>query len=215
MNRSGSFWWIDGELSGKERTRLEKMGITVVPDGSVVFVTRGTGKFKGQLGHGVRLNGNGSISDLGPPRVAEIEFYGGDGERFFRAYLEFAGWNVVFAFAGSVGAGAKIVGLIRKAVDLPGWKNISIDMVHIASSHMEGGLRLAQSLANGGAKSVFPSGMSETEVDRVIRWAYRYGEKISTQGERVVVRGESNGLKIEMYVNKTTKIIETAYPVND
>jgi len=40
------------------------------------------------------------------------------------------------------------------------------------------------------------------------------GAKSEAQGgERVLMEGESNGLVIQMWLNKTTRTIETAYPV--
>jgi hypothetical protein len=81
-------------------------------------------------------------------------------------------------------------------------------MQHIASSHVAGGSRIGA----GSAKTLFPSGMSEGQIERTIREAYKYGEKIETQGNRVLVRGQSGGLTIDMWVNKSSRTIETAYP---
>ena len=93
-----------------------------------------------------------------------------------------------------------------KPINLPGWRSISISTSHIASGHMVGGSRSA-------LKTLFPPGMSEKQVEQAVRQAYRVGERVKTQGERVVVRGQSDGLTIEMWVNATTRTIETAYPV--
>jgi len=54
--------------------------------------------------------------------------------------------------------------------------------------------------------------MSDDQIERTVRQAYRMGGKIKTQGDRVLVRGTANGMTIEMWVNKSTKVIETAYP---
>lgn len=43
--------------------------------------------------------------------------------------------------------------------------------------------------------------------------AYKYGEKVAVNGDRVLVRGYSQGLTIDMWVNRATNVIETAYPV--
>lgn len=102
---------------------------------------------------------------------------------------------------------------IRKAVNLPAWKTIAIDMEHVLSGHELGRSRLAQSMAAGGSKTVFGAGMTESQVEKAIGHAYRYGKKIRTQGERVVVEGEYNGMKIETWVNTAKRKIETAYPV--
>ncbi|MEN9365832.1 MAG: hypothetical protein RL489_190 [Pseudomonadota bacterium] len=93
-------------------------------------------------------------------------------------------------------------------VNMPAWKSISIDMVHIASGHMAGGARLAP----GNTKDVFPKEMSRDQVQRAVRDAYRCGEVLQSQGDRVFVRGPYGNGKIEMWVNKVTKTIESAWP---
>jgi hypothetical protein len=95
--------------------------------------------------------------------------------------------------------------LVGKAVNLPAWRTIGIDMEHIASGHMSGGARSA-------FKTLFPDGMTTKQVERAVRTAYRYGEKIASQGDRVLMRGEAAGLTIELWVNKAAKVIESAYP---
>jgi hypothetical protein len=93
-------------------------------------------------------------------------------------------------------------------VNLPAWKKIKIDMDEVTSGHMKGGKRLAP----GNKKDLFPEGMTEKQVEKAIRDAYRNGEVIRSQGERVLIRGNWGAGYIEMWVNKTTKMIETAYP---
>jgi RHS repeat-associated protein len=95
----------------------------------------------------------------------------------------------------------------RKAINLPAWRTIGIDMAHVAQSHMTGGA------AATARRTVFPVGMSETQVERAIRTAYRTGEKIRSQGNRVLMRGKGAGMTIEMWVNRMDRIIETAYPI--
>lgn len=80
-------------------------------------------------------------------------------------------------------------------------------MEHIASGHMRGGSRVSP------LKTLFPEHMGLKQVERAVREAYRFGEKIGSQGERVLLRGRSAGLTIEMWVNRATKTIESAYPV--
>jgi hypothetical protein len=94
-----------------------------------------------------------------------------------------------------------------KSVNLPAWKKVNIDMDHIASGHMRGGSRVST------LKSLFPEYMGRAQVERAVRQAYRFGEKISSQGERVLVRGQYERITIEMWVNRATRTIETAYPV--
>ena len=89
-----------------------------------------------------------------------------------------------------------------KPINLPSWKSIKIDIGHIASGHMKGGSRA------GSGKDLFPDNMTESQIEKVVRQAYRYGKRIQTQGDRVKVRGNN----IEMWVNIKKKVIETAYP---
>ena len=101
-------------------------------------------------------------------------------------------------------------GVLRlKPVNHPSWRTIAIDMDHVLSGHTATGARAMQS----GAKSLFPETMPEGEIQSAIRQAYRYGEKIGSQGDTVIVQGQSNGLTIQMYVNTVTKRIESAFPV--
>ncbi|WP_081426714.1 RHS repeat-associated core domain-containing protein [Sorangium cellulosum] len=94
-------------------------------------------------------------------------------------------------------------------VNMPAWRKIAIDMDEVASGHMVGGRRLAP----GNKKDVFPTGMTETQVERAIRNAYRHGEVLYSQGpDRVFVRGPFGSGSIEMWVNKTARQIETAWP---
>jgi hypothetical protein len=103
----------------------------------------------------------------------------------------------------------KAVEQARKAVNLPAWKKMTIDMKHTVSGHIEGGWRTG---CKGHKKTLFPDGFSEKQVEKIIRQAYRNGKKVKTQGERVVVIGEYEGIEIQMHVNIKEKIIETAYP---
>ncbi|HEX8361045.1 MAG TPA: RHS repeat-associated core domain-containing protein [Longimicrobium sp.] len=93
-----------------------------------------------------------------------------------------------------------------KAINLPAWRRVDIDMDHITSGHVRGGSRVSEN------KDLFPDGMTSRQIEAAVRDAYRYGERVRTQGERVLVRGESRGLRLEMWVNTETRKIETAYP---
>jgi len=107
-------------------------------------------------------------------------------------------------------AGEKAIQQARKAVNMPSWKKIGIDMEHAVSGHMQGGWRTG---CKGHKKSLFPKEMTKQQIETAIRQAYRYGKKLKTQNATtVIVRGEHKGLKLEMYVNTEKKIIETAYP---
>jgi RHS repeat-associated protein len=91
---------------------------------------------------------------------------------------------------------------------LPAWKKVSVDIGHIASGHIKGGSRVSK------LKTLFPEGMTSEQVLNVVIKAYRnVHTKLQTQGERILLRGDSDGTTIEMWLNITTKTIETAYPV--
>jgi RHS repeat-associated protein len=99
--------------------------------------------------------------------------------------------------------------LAAKAVNLPAWKTVVIDLEHILSGHTEGGTRAIQS----GLKDLFPRNMSEKQIENAIRQAYRGASKAgASQGERVLLQGKSSGLTIKMWVNIAQKVIESAWP---
>ena len=94
-----------------------------------------------------------------------------------------------------------------KPVNLPAWRSIHIDIDHIMSGHTIGGMR------QGSAKSLFPSYMTSSQVERTVREAYRYGQRVGGIGDRIVVVGQAQGLNIKIIVNISTKSIVTAYPM--
>jgi hypothetical protein len=72
---------------------------------------------------------------------------------------------------------------------------------------MEGGALTA-------GRTIFPGTMGEQEVMGAIRDAYNSATKVGVQGDRVKLLGEGGGHAIEMWFNKITKMVETAYPVS-
>lgn len=108
---------------------------------------------------------------------------------------------------GKLGRAAGKGARATKAINLPAWKKVGIAMDHIASGHMRGGSRVSP------LKDLFPETMGRTQVERAVRQAYRFGKKVGGQGERALIRGRHEGLTIEMWVNRATKTIESAYPV--
>jgi hypothetical protein len=80
-------------------------------------------------------------------------------------------------------------------------------MKHIRDRHMPGG----KDLAPGNKKDIFLD-MTEAQVEQAVRRAYRDGEVLHPQGDRVLVRGPFERGTIEMWVNKATKEIESAWP---
>jgi RHS repeat-associated protein len=101
---------------------------------------------------------------------------------------------------------ASLVTKASRAIGLPGWSKVTVDMAHIAKGHMTG-----TSLA--ASKSVFV-GLNEQGVLTAIKQAYATATKISMQGERVLLSGTTKtGMTVEMWLNRATNMIETAYPV--
>lgn len=98
-----------------------------------------------------------------------------------------------------------------KPVGLPSWKKLELDWDHIAGGHMPGGSRV------GPRKDVFEN-MTEGQVRSAIRNAYNSGKRMETQisvdgSTRVRVRGHGGGYEIEMWVNISDRVVETAYPI--
>ena len=90
---------------------------------------------------------------------------------------------------------------------MPAWKKIGINMKHIGDSHMPGG----KNLSPGNKKDLFEN-LNQAQVERAVRNAYRHGEVLQSQGDRVFVRGPFGAGSIEMWVNRATKEIESAWP---
>ncbi|MBX3387811.1 MAG: hypothetical protein KF768_14690, partial [Phycisphaeraceae bacterium] len=101
---------------------------------------------------------------------------------------------------------SRFVARASRAVNLPGWRKLTVDMVHIAERHMDGGRLIA-------GRDVF-TGMSERGVMAAIRQAYGNATIVSVQNERLLLRGISKtGVVVEMWLNRATRTIETAYQV--
>jgi len=94
-----------------------------------------------------------------------------------------------------------------KPVNLPSWRKIGIDIDHIVSGHTAGGSRVSP------LKDLFTAGMSKQQIANVVRQAYRHASVAGpSQGERVFLAGAHDGVTYEMWVNKATKMIESAWP---
>ena len=110
-----------------------------------------------------------------------------------------------------------------KAINLPAWEKLTFKvdegetLPHFLTGHKTGESRLAQSIKDGGIKDVFPATMTDSQIIKSIKTAYKNAEKLETQirgnGEKVIVLlGEADEMKIKMYINLTTKELETAFP---
>lgn len=93
-----------------------------------------------------------------------------------------------------------------KAVNLPAWRRVGIDMGHVLERHTVGGPLSA-------GRTTFPELMSERGIERAVREAYRYGQRVGGEGDRILMRGTSGNLTVEMWLNRASGVIETAYPV--
>ena len=123
------------------------------------------------------------------------------------------GFNV-YQFALNAQDWIDPLGLVKskKPVNLPSIKRIKVDMPHIMDRHTKCGDVAKQS----GKKDLFPENMTERQIKKAILEAYSKAKRIRTQSgdsNKVLVRGQADGMTIEMWVNKATKLIETAYPI--
>ena len=99
-----------------------------------------------------------------------------------------------------------------KSVNLPAYKKLTINWDEIISGHTPDGGR------GGPQKDRFPDWAGPL-IAKIIQEAYNNGDKIKSQTDsndvtRVFIRGfsETLGGNVEMWVNITEKILETAWP---
>ncbi len=106
---------------------------------------------------------------------------------------------------GATLAAIPFLGRVR-AINLPGWTRLTIDWAHIAERHMPGG-------AFTEGRDVFLN-LTKDGALAAIEQAYGTATTVSVQGERVLLEGVTkNGMTVQMWLNKVTNKIETAYPV--
>jgi hypothetical protein len=115
---------------------------------------------------------------------------------------------------GTIGGPVRVG--VTKPTNLPGWKSVQIDMGEVISGHTRKGARVQQA-GDLSRKDVFPDDMTERQIERTIRQAYRRAEVLGSQTDRFDVtrihwQGVYNGFTIEGYLNKATKTIESAWP---
>ena len=94
-----------------------------------------------------------------------------------------------------------------KAIHLPAWKHVTLDLAHVLSGHTRAGARWSDT------KTFFSDLMSPQAIQSAIREAYEHSSTITTQGDRILLEGQGGGYVIQMWFNRATKTIETAYPV--
>jgi hypothetical protein len=113
--------------------------------------------------------------------------------------------NVFFSMTAGKGGGKD--GNNKRPADLPSSKKVKYDWDHIFEGHWEG-----TPAKTRGNNTVF-WGLNKNQIKAVIKDAYKnIYKKVQTQGDKIRVRGKSGKWDIEMWVNKKTNKIETAYP---
>ncbi|MGV3502783.1 MAG: RHS repeat domain-containing protein, partial [Adhaeribacter sp.] len=158
-----------------------------------------------------------SISEIGiglTPAGSALDLYTlTTGEEFFSGENVAWHWRLggIVPYVSEIRKGVKIYKAVNSSLKatLPAWKSIKIDIGHIASGHMAGGSRVSS------LKTLFPEGMNTSQIERTVRSAYQnVTDKLQTQGDRMLLRGiSSSGIQVEMWLNKNTRTIESAYPV--
>ncbi|MFE9116556.1 FG-GAP-like repeat-containing protein [Streptomyces sp. NPDC007172] len=98
---------------------------------------------------------------------------------------------------------------VAARVNLPSWKAVAVDMVHVLERHTANGKIYKQS----GIKTKFPDSWSPAKIEKAVLNAYRFGRSVKTQGSRIQLQGTTDGLMIEMWFDRATNLIETAYPI--
>jgi hypothetical protein len=120
--------------------------------------------------------------------------------------------NVFFSMKAGKGSGkdgkdGNKGGSNKRPADLPSSKKVKYDWDHIFEGHWEG-----TPAKTRGNNTVF-WGLNKNQIKAVIQDAYKnIYKKVQTQGDKIRVRGKSGKWDIEMWVNKKTNQIETAYP---
>ena len=98
-----------------------------------------------------------------------------------------------------------------KAVNMPAWKRLTLNWKEILGGHTEAGKRFQQSARDGGTKDLWPSHWDQNQIEKAIKEAYGFHERLKTQGDRVFVRGLGNGVIVEMWVDTKGLIIDSAW----
>ena len=101
-----------------------------------------------------------------------------------------------------------------KPINRPSSKKIKIDMDEVISGHTSTGQRARQSQV----KDLFPDRMNERVIEKEIRSAYGNAKQVGGSqydgvNTRIKLQGRGENGVVEMWYNKTTQTIETAYPV--
>ena len=103
----------------------------------------------------------------------------------------------------------------RKSINLPSAKKVKIDMEEVISGHTLSGKRAQQSLI----KDLFPDRMDAKDIEKEIREAYGNAKPVGSPqfdgvDTRIKLQGNGRNGVVEMWYNKSSKTIETAYPID-
>ncbi len=114
-----------------------------------------------------------------------------------------------------------ILECFRRPINYPSHKKVPIDLDHILDRHTAGGNTFHQTLRAGAPKDIFPSNWSKERIESAIRDAYRkadriVGRKVYKDGplvgqEILTLEADVKGRTIQMFFNKTTMSIESAW----
>jgi RHS repeat-associated protein len=102
LDGSETLYWDDHVNSQGDAERLyPKRHAVYLPPGTIMVVTNSS--IRGLMGHSILLEEGRIIFDLGvkPKPITELEFYGGNGEKFLLAYFKFALENAVLGYIGA------------------------------------------------------------------------------------------------------------------
>lgn len=104
--------------------------------------------------------------------------------------------------------------LCTKPINRVSYKKVEIDMEEVLSGHTSNGNRAKQS----GIKDLFPDSMSPNNIKKEIIEAYKNAQQVGSPqfdglATRIRLQGQGTEYVVEMWYNKSTKTIETAYPI--
>lgn len=157
------------------------------------------------------------------PRAMEVALAGGGTTRFSTGgTIMFAGLLAANGGGGSGGGNnenetfsERSSGGGKKPVNRPSSKKVEIDMEEVVSGHTLNGSRAKQSKI----KDLFPDNMSTKDIEKEIREAYGNAKQVGSpqfdgKSTRIKLQGQGRNGVVEMWYNKDTKKIETAYPID-
>ena len=199
-------------IRARHRERFVRLGVATDPLGlnaATLVVTNGHRMWSRTRGAWVAADALRTGERLAAPGPGDPRVTGHATATATRTFynLSVAGPHTYF-----VGAGDRPV-LVHNAkrCNLPSYKKVKVDMGHIRERHIKGG-KVAKH--RNKPDQLFPENMSERQIEKTVKEAYRNGKRVGSQPpDQVKVRGEYDGVKVEMYINVKTKQIETAYPV--